>query len=154
MGFGIECMKRGYYGVGIYHPKKSVNIGTLWRSAFLYDADFIFTIGQRYPKQASDTVKAYNHVPLWEFESYNDFLKAMPKDSRLVCIELSDRARELQNFIHPERACYLLGAEDTGIPEQILFGHTTLQIPTAKPMSMNVSTAGTIVLYDRFIKSR
>lgn len=144
--------KRGFYGVGIYHPKKAVNMGTLWRSAFLYDANFIFTIGQRYPRQASDTVKAYNHVPLWEFESYNDFYKAMPRDTRLICVEMSERAKRLDTFIHPERACYLLGAEDAGIPEEILFGRTTVQIPMAKSMSMNVSTAGTIVLYDRFIK--
>lgn len=144
--------KRGFYGVGIYHPKKSVNIGTLWRSAFLYDADFIFTIGRRYPRQASDTVKAYNHVPLWEFESFNDFIKSMPKASQLICVEISKKSHSLKNFIHPERACYLLGAEDEGIPEEILAGHATLQIPTAKAQSMNVSTAGTIILYDRFIK--
>lgn len=26
---------RGYAGVAIYHPKSEVNVGTLWRTAFL-----------------------------------------------------------------------------------------------------------------------
>jgi len=146
-------MKRGFYGIGIYHPKKAVNIGTLWRSAFLYDADFIFTIGQRYPKQASDTVTAYKHIPLWQFVAFKDFIEAMPKDSYLICIEIAEKSKDLRNFIHPERAIYLLGAEDNGIPKEILEGHTTIQIPENKPISMNVAVAGSIILYDRFIKN-
>jgi tRNA(Leu) C34 or U34 (ribose-2'-O)-methylase TrmL len=145
---------RGFYGIGIYHPKNEVNMGTLWRSAFLYNADFIFTIGKRYQHQASDTTKAFYHVPLWEFQSFEDFKKSMPRESRLICVELSKKARQLDTFIHPERACYLLGAEDNGIPEDILYGHTIIQIPTENAQSMNVSTAGTIILYDRFIKRR
>jgi tRNA (guanosine-2'-O-)-methyltransferase len=146
-------MKRGFYGIGIYHGKKSVNIGTLWRSAFLYDADFIFTIGARYPKQASDTVMAYRHIPLWEFDTFEQFTSAMPKDSRLICVELSEKSKSLPTFVHPEQAVYLLGAEDAGLPEEILQGHTILQIPEAKSFSMNVSVAGSIILYDRFVKS-
>lgn len=33
-------MKRGYYGIGIYHPKTTENVGTLWRSAHNFGADF------------------------------------------------------------------------------------------------------------------
>ncbi len=143
---------RGFYGIGVYQPKTEVNIGTLWRSAFLYGADFMFTIGRRYRKQASDTTVAYNHVPLWEFESFEMFKKSMPKESYLICVELAEKSMALTKFTHPERAVYLLGAEDTGIPEEILKGHTVVQIPSVHSASMNVAVAGSIICYDRFCK--
>ncbi len=145
-------MKRGFYGIGIYGGKTPINLGTLWRSAFLYDADFIFTIGARYPKQPSDTVKAYNHIPLWQFDDFVSFQKVMPKDSYLICVEQNEKSKKLNTFVHPERAIYILGAEDKGLPNEIIEGHTVLEIPEAKQFSMNVAVAGSIILYDRFIK--
>ena len=35
----------GYFGIGVYRLKTEANHGTLWRSAFQFGADFIFTIG-------------------------------------------------------------------------------------------------------------
>jgi tRNA (guanosine-2'-O-)-methyltransferase len=43
---------RGYYGIGIENVKTAENVGTLWRSAYILGASFIFTIGKRYKKQA------------------------------------------------------------------------------------------------------
>ena len=63
---------RGYFGIGVYHAKKDVNIGTLWRSAYIFGASFIFTIGRRFPKQASDTVKAFRHIPLFEYQTIEE----------------------------------------------------------------------------------
>ena len=34
-----------YFEIGVYHPKKEVNIGTLWRTAYQLGASVIFTIG-------------------------------------------------------------------------------------------------------------
>lgn len=143
---------RGFFGIGIYHCKTEKNIGTLWRTAYLYDAKFIFTIGRRYNTQPSDTPKAWKTIPLWEFQTFEEFKNSMPKESHLICVELAEKSKNLKTFVHPERAIYLLGAEDHGLPETILNGHTTLQIPSAKPISMNVSTAGSIIMYDRFTK--
>jgi len=143
---------RGYFGIGIYAPKNGVNIGTLWRSAYIYGAAFIFTIGRRYQKQASDTVYSIRHVPLFNYLVYEDFYKNIPYDCRLVCIEnLGDKL--LPNFQHPERAVYLLGAEDSGLPKAILDKNITVNIPSMKEFSLNVATAGSIVMYDRFIKA-
>lgn len=36
---------RGYFGVAICNSKSEINVGTLWRSSFLYDAAFIATVG-------------------------------------------------------------------------------------------------------------
>lgn len=144
---------RGYFGIGVYHPKTEENIGTLWRSAWLFGASYIFTIGRRYSKQASDTIKAYKQIPLWNFQTFEEFNAQLPYTARIVCVELDEKAKALNISWHPEQAVYLLGAEDYGIPKHILEGRQTIQIPTLRPQSMNVAVAGSIVMYDRYIKS-
>ncbi len=37
----------GYFGIGIIHGKNSENLGTLWRSASILGASFIFTIDHK-----------------------------------------------------------------------------------------------------------
>ena len=143
---------RGYFGIGIYHPKTEENVGTLWRSAQMYGAAFTFTIGKRYRRQASDTLKTWRHIPLWHWASYEDFYEHMPYNCRLVCCELTEKAITLPYFSHPIRAVYLLGAEDHGIPPSLLEGQMQVQIPSVGPGSLNVAVAGSIVLYDRLVK--
>jgi tRNA(Leu) C34 or U34 (ribose-2'-O)-methylase TrmL len=143
---------RGYYGIGVYHPKTEENIGTLWRSAFLYDAAFIFTIGRRYKEQCSDTTKSFRSIPMYHYLDFASFYRHMPYDCRLVCIELSEQSRSLPNFTHPDRCIYLLGAEDYGLPLPVTQGQLVVQIPAPKPMSTNVAVAGSIVIYDRYVK--
>lgn len=146
-------MTRGYFGIGIYHTKTAANVGTLWRSASLYGAAFVFTIGRRYQKQCSDTMQTPRHTPLYHFADADDFYAHLPYDARLIAVELTDNAHALPNFCHPERAVYLLGAEDSGLPKDLLEkAWATVQIPTMMPQSMNVATAGTVVMYDRFVK--
>lgn len=141
---------RGYVGVGVFEPKTSVNVGTLWRSAHAFGADFLFTIGARYSHQPSDTTKAARHVPLWAFDEFRDFLNAMPIESTLVAVELADESIPLTRFEHPERAIYLLGAEDYGLPLNVLDNcPLAVNVPGAA-RCLNVATAGSIVLYDRF----
>src|ERR1700704_4044333 len=113
-------MKRGFYGIGIFQPKTEYNIGTLWRSAQNFGASYIFTIGRRYSKQPSDTTKAFRHIPLFNFSSFAEFNKSRPFDCPLIAIEQTDISRDIKSFIHPERAVYLLGAEDFGLPPQAL----------------------------------
>lgn len=145
-------MKRGYFGIGIYHPKTTENIGTLWRSAHNVGADFIFTIGKRYKKQASDTTRAERHVPLYEFASFDDFKERLPRGCEVVFVEQAEGARDLKDIKHPEAACYILGAEDYGIPETFMRGHQKVYIDT--PHCLNVAVAGSILLYDRQSKSK
>jgi tRNA G18 (ribose-2'-O)-methylase SpoU len=147
-------MTRGYYGIGVYHPKTEVNVGTLWRAAHLYGAAFIFTIGHRYTRQSSDTSKAHHHIPLHTFADFNDFQEGRPFDAPLVGIELADRSVPLSRFTHPERAVYLLGAEDHGLPPAVMERcQHIVQIEAAQPWSMNVAMAGSVTLYDRHVKA-
>jgi tRNA (guanosine-2'-O-)-methyltransferase len=143
-------MKRGYFGIGIYHPKTTENIGTLWRSAHNFGADFIFTIGKRYKKQASDTTKAERHVPLYEYATFDDFKNHLPRGCEIVFIEQAEGAQNIKDANHPETACYVLGAEDYGVPEDLMKRHRKFYIDT--PYCLNVAVAGSITLYDRRTK--
>lgn len=141
-------MKRGYFAIGIYHPKNSINIGTLWRTANILGAAFIFTVGKRYKSQSSDTMKTPKHIPLFHFDSIEDLKKHLPDSCPLIGIELEEKSINLKDFKHPERACYMLGAEDAGISKDILaMCHSVVRLEGN--VSMNVSVAGSIVIYHR-----
>lgn len=143
---------RGYFGVAVWHPKTGVNIGTLWRSAAILDAAFIATIGKRYPPQASDTIKAPRHTPLWHFDSVQDFWEHMPWGCLTVAVEIHKRSKPLPQLVHPERAIYVLGPEDGSLPDEITNrAHVVTQIPGA--YCYNLAVAGSIVLYDRIAKA-
>lgn len=142
---------RGYFGVACYRPKTGANVGSLWRSATLFGAAFLATVGRRYVRQASDTEKAANHTPLLHFADLDDLIEHLPHSCPLVGVELDPRATPLPRFAHPERALYLLGAEDDGLPPAVLDRcHHLVQIPTAIPRSMNVACAGSVLMSDRY----
>lgn len=144
-------MPRGFFGIGIEHCKTAVNVGTLWRSADLLGASFIFTIGRRYKRQCSDTLKSYRHVPLWHFETFAQLKDSMPLQSLIVGVELADASVPIEEFAHPERAVYVLGAEDHGLTKATIAAcHKVVRLPGR--FSMNVASAGTVVLYDRIAK--
>lgn len=139
---------RGYFGIGIEHGKTAANVGTLWRSAYTFDAAFLFTIGARYTHQCSDTVKAWRHVPLFTYPAFSDFYDNMPRDCRLVGIELDGNATPIERFTHPERCIYVLGAEDGGLSAEAKARcHRLVQLPGR--FCLNVAVAGSIVLFDR-----
>lgn len=143
--------KRGYFGIGVFNSKTEQNIGTLWRSATILGADFIFTIGKRYRKQCTDTTKAPRHIPLFHYEDWDDFMKHVPYDCPVVGVEIDDRAVDLKSYQHRERCIYLLGAEDFGIPQTVLNRCVdVVRIPG--DICYNVSVAGSIVMYDREAK--
>lgn len=143
-------MDKGYFGIGIINPKNYMNVGSLWRSANIFDANFIFTIGKRIAKQSSDTMKTCNSLPFYYYESFDQFYKNLPYSCKLVGIELDDRSIKSEKFKHPERCIYLLGAEDSGIPIPVRNRcHELVQLPKG---NFNVANAGSIIMYDRYFK--
>jgi tRNA(Leu) C34 or U34 (ribose-2'-O)-methylase TrmL len=153
------------FGIGIYHPKKEENVGTLFRSAYCLGADFIFTIGRRYKRQASDTCNTPAHIPLYEFETYDRFNRwydcyreEIP--ASLIGIECPEdtfkyTACSLYDFNHPKDAIYLLGSEDHGLPERVLYDmDNVVYTPMSRGKCLNVSATGSIVMYDRIAKIR
>jgi tRNA G18 (ribose-2'-O)-methylase SpoU len=144
-------MGRGYFEIGILRGKTVENVGTLWRSAFQLGAAGIFTVGQRYRAQASDTVRASRHVPLREFADFDAFLASMPNGAQLVGVEMGGRS--LPTFTHPDRAVYLLGSEDSGLSQAVMTRcHHVISLPALRTESYNVAVAGSLVMYDRNTK--
>lgn len=143
--------KKGYSGIGIFHNKNSVNLGLLLRTAAIYGNDFIFTIGEHYSYQKADVTRSHLNIPTFNFESFEQFKKAIHPNTEIVAIEMTKKARWLHEFSHPDRAMYLLGSEDTGIPEHILKEcNKVVKLPGR--VSLNVGITGSLVLYDRAIK--
>jgi tRNA G18 (ribose-2'-O)-methylase SpoU len=143
---------RGYFAVGIYHPKTPVNIGTLWRSAYGFGASYVFSIGARYRRQSSDTPNTTLQIPYFKYTDFEDFKLHLPYDCPIVAVEITDEAQELNNFHHLPRMIYLLGAEDHGIPQEILNKcHRIVKIGGSS-FCFNVAVAGSIVMYDRVMK--
>lgn len=142
-------MNRGYFGIGVINGKTEDNIGTLFRSAMNFGADFIFTINKRYKQQASDTLKTERHIPLWHFESVMSFKEAL-NNSVIIGVEVIKEAKSIVDFVHPPRAIYLLGAEDKGLPQEAIENcDDIIYIPSH--FCLNVAVAGSVVMYDRYL---
>ena len=155
-------MRRGYFGIGIQGGKFESNIGTLWRHAYIFGADFIFTIGKRYTHEVTDTTKAQKNIPLYHYRDWRDFEAHLPSQCEIVFVEqFPGLTTSLTALEHPIRAAYVLGAEDKGIDAEWLADYTgrhpsheakIVEIPSSNPISMNVATAGTINMHDRYVK--
>jgi tRNA G18 (ribose-2'-O)-methylase SpoU len=139
---------RGFFEVGIYHGKTEVNLGTLLRSAYQLGAAGVFTVGRRYRRQASDTCKAWRHFPVRHFATLDEAIAGLPMSCPLVGVEMG--GTPLGEFAHPERAAYLLGAEDDGLPDAVMARcHHVVSLGSVRVPSFNVAVAGSIVMYDR-----
>lgn len=143
--------RTGYFGVGIVNPKTTENVGTLWRSAASMGAAFTFQIGGRLRRQASDTVKAWRKLPHYEIPDVHAFRSFIPHDCVPVAVELTADAVALADYVHPERAIYVLGAEDSGVPLDVLnLCRDTVILPGI--YCLNVAVAGSVLMYDRCAK--
>lgn len=140
---------KGFFAIGIHNAKNETNVGTLWRTANLFGAAFIFTVGRRYRKQASDTMKTPRDIPLFHFADVDALHAHLPHACRLIGVELTDTAKPSHLHGHAEQCCYLLGSEDNGLPAYALDRcHAVIKLPGTR--SMNVAVAGGLVLYDRW----
>lgn len=143
---------KGFAGIGCMNMKTAVNYGTLFRTAQIFEIDFIFVIGCKFKPQASDTMKSWRHMPAYSFTDFKDFNEHRPYDCELIGIEITDESIPIYRFSHPKNACYLLGAEDNGLTKEAINScQKIIQIPGSR--SLNVSVAGSIVLYDRILKA-
>ncbi len=144
--------RRGYFAVGIYSGKTPANTGTLWRSAHSLGASFMFTVGCRYHYDRTDTTKAALHVPLFNFASVDELRRFAPKQCELVGVELTDVAEPIAAFEHPERAIYMLGAEDYGLSKDALDACSRVVVLPGR-YCLNVAVAGSMVMFDRIRKA-
>src|SRR4029079_19807277 len=95
---------------------------------------------------AANTSRASSPLPLYHWQSVDEL--RLPRGCRLIGIELLDEAVELPAFPHPLQVAYVLGAERSVLSARVIERcHHLVRIPTA--FSLNVATAGAIVMYDR-----
>ena len=144
----LDNFEHEYFGIGIQNGKTPENLGVLWRTAQNLGASFIFTIGNRYAKQSSDTHQAVKAMPYFHYDTFEAFYENLPKGAMLVGVEMATEAVALESFHHPRRCVYLLGAEDHGLSNKAqLKAHHLVRFNSTK--SLNVAVAGSIVMYDR-----
>jgi len=148
----LEINLRGYFGIGAERIHKTMNVGSLFRTAHAFGADFMFTVNATYNRKEggrSDTSNSIAHVPFYSFPTIEDMF--LPEGCALVGIEFVEGAIDLPSFRHPRQAAYILGPErgelSSGIIKKCEY---IIKIPTN--FCINVGLAGAIVMYDR-IKS-
>jgi tRNA G18 (ribose-2'-O)-methylase SpoU len=142
---------RGWFGVGACFLNYDQNIGSLFRTAQFMGASYIYTIGNEYERQSSDTGKSWKDIPLMHYKLCNDFYISKPKSAQIVSVEITENSTNLVDFVHPEQAIYLLGNETSGLPTNIINASDhVIHIPSTH--CLNVAVAGSIVIYDRIAK--
>lgn len=147
-----DKLQTSFFAIGIYKPKTAENIGSLWRTAYILGAQYIFLIDKRYTRQATDVLNVWSRIPLFQFKNFDEFYNAIPYNSRLVGVEMDDKAVDLKDYEHPRRGIYVLGAEDGGLPKEYRDRcHSLVKLPGN--FSLNVAVTGSVVLYDRISKT-
>jgi tRNA G18 (ribose-2'-O)-methylase SpoU len=148
----------GYFAIGIEGVSKSGNLGNLIRTAHAFGAAFAFTIedsldnsknvSRHKNRLGTDTAKSATSMPFYEYDSIDDL--TLPRGCQIVGVEITDEARVLPSFRHPANAVYILGSERMSLSDSIIerCDHM-IKIPTK--FSLNLATAGAIVMYDRLI---
>lgn len=151
-----EEERDGYFGIGIYGGKNEANQGTLWRSAWQLGAAFTFTVGARFEKTSSDTTKTWTSLPAYSYTDWGAFVTSQPYCATWVAVEMG--GTPLEEFVHPDRAVYVLGSEDNGLPTSVLRAcahHVSLPVAEeGRTTSFNVAVTGSMILYDRLTKRR
>lgn len=145
----------GFFGIGIYNCKTATNLGTLWRSAYQLGASFVFVIGDRFKKEATDTAKSWTQIPAFEFKDWNEFAEKSPVSAVWVGVEMG--GTPLEEFEHPRSAVYILGSEDNGLNTTMLRAcrhHVALPTCGERSASYNVAVTGAVLMYDREAKRR
>lgn len=139
---------RGFAAIGLDRCKDPANLGGVLRAAQCYGAASVVVSGGRMGKYATDTMKAYRHIPCTETD---DVMRNIPFGAMPVVVELCERAKSLIGFTHPESAFYIFGPEDGSVRREIIDrAPLVVQVPTN--FCMNLAATVNVVLYDRLAK--
>jgi tRNA(Leu) C34 or U34 (ribose-2'-O)-methylase TrmL len=141
---------RGYAAIGLMQPKTALNVGSVLRAAFNYDAALVVIEGDRSMslRACTDTLKAYRHLPV----IHGNLREQLPFDCVPVAVDLVDDAVALPAYQHPQRAFYIFGPEDGTLDATTLdWCQHRVMVPTRN--CMNLAAAVNVVLYDRLAKA-
>ena len=139
---------RGFACIALDNPKDPKNIGSVLRAAHVYSAALVVLSGKRFQKVATDTTRAWRHMPFIQAE---DVFDACPYDCVPIAVDLIDGAIPLPRYVHPERAFYIFGAEDQTLGKRITDRcRDRIVVPTK--FCMNLAATVNVILYDRLAK--
>ncbi len=141
----------GFFGVGLYDPKNSFNVGGSLRAVGAFKGGLFVVQGHRWefkgnPWRHMDTEGAHLRLPT--YLSVENLGSYTPYGAEIVGVELGEGAISLVDFVHPKVAYYVFGPEDGALPAE--YCKTKVYIPTE--YSLNLYTAVTTVCYDRTAK--
>lgn len=135
---------RGYSIVAVERVQKYGNFDGVMRACHAHNANLIVH-GDVYKRGPQDTSSASRHIPTIQCE---DILSACPKEATKVVVEITDSARVIETFKHPERGFYIFGPESGSVSSEILAEcDDVIYIPTA--FSMNLAACVNVVLFHR-----
>lgn len=145
-------MSRGFFAVALYGPKTDGNVGGAIRAAGAFEAQLVVIgtkrLGIKGRVERTDPRSTHRHMPV---QWIPDVLEALPHECEAVAVEMGDGSISLPYFDHPERAYYIFGSEDTGLPDDVVkMCDHHVSIPSG---SLNLSAAVNVVLYDRIAKA-
>lgn len=144
---------RGYAVMGILDNKYDTNTGTLVRSARCFGLDAVFTTGERHKHDSNTAVGHDSHIPVMHF---GDADIDVPNvfEAQTVALTTEDCGVPLWDYLHPERACYVLGAEDYGFEDGFLERDDVQPVRIQSDWCLNVAIAGSVAMYDRQSKEK
>jgi len=155
--------ENGHVTIGLTNPKSPSNVGAVMRAAGCYCVDEVLYTGQRYEhaakfngsKHNTDTKNARDKIPLKateHFENIESLRAFLPKDTKIICVDLVEGATPLPHFQHPEKALYVFGPEDGTISQAVINNaDEVVYVPTVG--CMNLAASVNVLLYDRLAKS-
>jgi len=148
-----DLRARGFAAVALHSPKSDGNIGGAVRAAGVFGAKLVVIgmsrVEQRGRVERTDPRSTHRHLPVQWLPSVLD---GLPHECEAVAIEIVEPSIALPDFRHPERAFYIFGAEDSGLPPEIIaVCDHVVKIPAG---SLNLAAAVNVVLYDRSTKRR
>jgi tRNA(Leu) C34 or U34 (ribose-2'-O)-methylase TrmL len=136
----MQADRRGYAAIGLHQPKNILNMGEIMRAAGCYGVSLVAISGRRFKRSSIDTQQAWKHMPTIEVP---DLFAAAPFGAVPVAVEFIPTATPLPDFVHPERAYYLLGPTVARCPHVVY-------VPTRH--CMNLAATANVLLYDRLMK--
>ncbi len=138
--------------LALIKPKSPTNVGSVMRAAGCFKADAVFYTGERYDRAAKFNTDTKNKVQNLPLTGVSDLLDHVPKNSKIVCVELVEDALPIQEYSHPDNAFYIFGPEDGTIDQKTINkADDIIYIPTIG--CLNLAATVNIVLYDRLVKS-
>lgn len=134
--------------IGLYNTKNPYNFGSICRLAGCWGVNSVLIQGSRFQKTSADTQKFFRHYPVIHVES---LLDSKPVGLIPVAVEIDDSASNIISYRHPSNAMYLFGAEDVGLPKDILDRcRDKIYLPTKYCLNLAITVGN--VLYDRSLK--